>query len=67
MRALVEGQKVSFDVEADRRTGKSGAVNLREERSALLARGIPGALGQYRPGARGLMGSARRTRRCLQP
>jgi len=31
MRDLVEGQKVSFDVEADRRTGKSRAVNIREE------------------------------------
>jgi cold shock protein len=31
MRALVEGQKVSFDVEADRRTGKSRAVNIRDE------------------------------------
>jgi cold shock protein len=31
MRGLAEGQKVSFDVEADRRTGKSRAVNLREE------------------------------------
>jgi cold shock protein len=31
MRDLVEGQKVSFDVEADRRTGKSSAVNIREE------------------------------------
>ena len=28
MRSLVEGQKVSFDVEADRRSGKSAAVNL---------------------------------------
>jgi cold shock protein len=25
---LVEGQKVSFDIEADRRTGKSAAANL---------------------------------------
>ena len=31
MRDLVEGQKVSFDVEADRRTGKSSATNIREE------------------------------------
>ena len=28
MRTLVEGQKVSFDVEADRRSGKSSAANL---------------------------------------
>ena len=28
MRSLVEGQKVSFDVEADRRSGKSAATNL---------------------------------------
>jgi CspA family cold shock protein len=28
MRDLVEGQKVSFDVEADRRSGKSAATNL---------------------------------------
>lgn len=29
MPTLVEGQKVSFDVVADRRTGKSAADNLR--------------------------------------
>jgi cold shock protein len=29
MRALNEGQKVAFDVVADRRTGKSSADNLR--------------------------------------
>jgi cold shock protein len=29
MRALNEGQKVSFDVVADRKTGKSSAENLR--------------------------------------
>jgi CspA family cold shock protein len=28
MRSLVEGQKVSFDIEADKRSGKSAAVNL---------------------------------------
>ena len=28
MRSLVEGQKVSFDVQADRKTGKSSAANL---------------------------------------
>lgn len=28
MRSLVEGQKVSFDVQADRRTGKQAAANL---------------------------------------
>lgn len=28
MRSLVEGQKVSFDLVADRRTGKSAAENL---------------------------------------
>jgi cold shock protein len=28
MRSLVEGQKVSFDIEADRRSGKSAATNL---------------------------------------
>jgi CspA family cold shock protein len=31
IRNLVEGQKVSFDVEADRRTGKTSATNIREE------------------------------------
>ena len=31
MRELVEGQKVSFDIEADRRTGKTAATNIREE------------------------------------
>jgi cold shock protein len=31
MRSLAEGQKITFDVEADRRTGKSRAVNIREE------------------------------------
>jgi CspA family cold shock protein len=30
MRGLVEGQKVAFDIEADRRTGKSSATNLRD-------------------------------------
>jgi CspA family cold shock protein len=28
LRGLVEGQKVSFDVETDRRSGKTAAVNL---------------------------------------
>ena len=28
MRGLVEGQKVTFDVETDRRSGKSAAPNL---------------------------------------
>jgi cold shock protein len=28
MRGLVEGQKVSFDIEADQRSGKSSAANL---------------------------------------
>ena len=31
IRNLVEGQKVSFDVEEDRRTGKVSAGNLRAE------------------------------------
>ncbi len=31
IRALAEGQKVSFDVESDRRTGKTSATNIREE------------------------------------
>jgi CspA family cold shock protein len=30
MRGLAEGQKVTFDVEADRRSGKSAATNLQE-------------------------------------
>ncbi len=30
MRGLVEGQKVSYDVEADRRTGRSAATNLQD-------------------------------------
>lgn len=30
MRGLVEGQKVSFDVETDRRSGKDAAANLQE-------------------------------------
>jgi cold shock protein len=29
MRSLVQGQKVTFDIEADRRSGKSAATNLR--------------------------------------
>ena len=29
--SLVEGQKVSYDIEADRRTGKTSATNVREE------------------------------------
>ena len=28
MRSLVEGQKLSFDIEDDRRSGKSAATNL---------------------------------------
>jgi CspA family cold shock protein len=28
LRSLVEGQKISFDVETDRRSGKLAAVNL---------------------------------------
>ena len=28
MRGLVEGQKISFDVETDRRSGKDAAANL---------------------------------------
>lgn len=28
MNGLVEGQKLSFDIEADRRSGKSAAANL---------------------------------------
>jgi CspA family cold shock protein len=31
IRNLVEGQKVSFDIEQDRRTGKSSATNLQAE------------------------------------
>jgi CspA family cold shock protein len=31
IRNLVEGQKVSFDIEEDRRSGKSSAGNLRTE------------------------------------
>ena len=29
MRSLVEGQKVSYEVQADRRTGKESAANLK--------------------------------------
>ena len=29
MRSLVEGQKLVFDIEADRRSGKSAAANLK--------------------------------------
>jgi cold shock protein len=29
MRSLVEGQKVFYEVQADRRTGKEGATNLK--------------------------------------
>jgi CspA family cold shock protein len=28
LRGLAEGQKISFDIEADRRSGKSAATNL---------------------------------------
>jgi CspA family cold shock protein len=28
MRSLVEGQKISFEIQADRKTGKSAAANL---------------------------------------
>lgn len=30
MRGLLEGQKVSFDVETDRRSGKASACNLQQ-------------------------------------
>jgi CspA family cold shock protein len=30
MRGLAEGQKVTFDIEADRKSGKSAATNLQE-------------------------------------
>jgi len=30
LRGLVEGQKISFDVESDRRTGKESATNLQK-------------------------------------
>jgi CspA family cold shock protein len=30
MRGLVEGQKISFDVETDRRSGKDAAANLQQ-------------------------------------
>jgi CspA family cold shock protein len=30
MRGLVEGQKIGFDVETDRRSGKDAAANLQE-------------------------------------
>jgi CspA family cold shock protein len=30
MRGLVEGQKITFDIEADRKSGKSAATNLQE-------------------------------------
>jgi cold shock protein len=30
MRGLVEGQKVNFDIETDRRSGKAAAANLQE-------------------------------------
>jgi CspA family cold shock protein len=29
MRGLVEGQKISFDIESDRRSGKDAAANLK--------------------------------------
>jgi cold shock protein len=30
LRSLVEGQKISYEVEADRRTGKESATNLQK-------------------------------------
>jgi CspA family cold shock protein len=30
MRGLVEGQKLTFDIEADRKSGKSAATNLQD-------------------------------------
>jgi CspA family cold shock protein len=30
MRSLVEGQKISYEVESDRRTGKESATNLQK-------------------------------------
>ena len=31
IQSLAEGQRVSFDIEDDRRTGKTNATNIREE------------------------------------
>ena len=31
LRGLVEGQKVTFDIEADRKSGKSAATNLQTD------------------------------------
>jgi CspA family cold shock protein len=31
MRNLIEGQKISYDVEADRRSGKESAANLKAD------------------------------------
>jgi cold shock protein len=31
MRGLAEGQKVSYDIEADKRTGRESAANLKAE------------------------------------
>ena len=36
MRGLVEGQKVSFEIEADQRSGKSAAANLQEGQSVVV-------------------------------
>src|SRR3954452_15921001 len=36
MRGLVEGQKLTFDIEADRRSGKSAAANLQNARTTAI-------------------------------
>ena len=38
MRGLVEGQKISFDVESDRRSGKDAAANLQPPKPTMRTR-----------------------------
>ena len=49
MRGLVEGQKISFDVEADRRSGKDAAANLQHPYRYAKLGSAPGALSSTAP------------------
>ena len=44
---LREGQKVEFELEADRKSGKQSATNLKEIGSTILARGSPAKIERF--------------------
>ena len=49
LRSLADGQKVSYDVEADRRTGKESATNLKAGRGPATLRSRPRAASLFCP------------------